>query len=336
MQTRIDYKMVTGISVVIPNFNGHKLLEQIIPTILDALSEIKLDWEIIVSDDCSTDDSLAFLYDQYPFVRTSATSINAGFSPTINRGILMAVYSHVLLLNSDVKLTPSYFKPMISYFNEPDTFGVMGRVIGWDDEKLQGGGKYPHFQGLKLKTSRSFIPADAANGEQFYYSLFLDGANALVDRKKLLMLGGFDELFAPFYIEDVDLSIRAWRLGWKCYYEHNSVCRHKISASIKSTHKRNSVRAVYDRNKMYLQAIHLSSFKRLVWFFQLGIETLVRLVFFNTTWIKAIIEFIRNYDGVRESRRQLMLVANDKPMISLEEVVTRIQSSLQAAKVNTF
>ncbi len=45
---------------------------------------------------------------------------------------------------------------------------------------------------------------------------------------------GLDELFSPFYSEDMELSIRAWRLNWKCYYEHQAVCRHRLSATTKN------------------------------------------------------------------------------------------------------
>ena len=49
------------------------------------------------------------------------------------------------------------------------------------------------------------------------------------DKNKLIELGGFNELYAPFYVEDYDLSLRAWRLGYKCYYEHFALCRHQVS-----------------------------------------------------------------------------------------------------------
>src|SRR5689334_3879770 len=100
---------VSGISVVIPNYNGRYLLAEIIPSLLEALKNAGLPYEIIVSDDQSMDDSISFLQSSFPQIKIIANEVNQGFSPTINKGIYASQYSHLLLLNSDVKLTPSYF-----------------------------------------------------------------------------------------------------------------------------------------------------------------------------------------------------------------------------------
>ena len=176
---------------------------------------------------------------------------NSGFSITINKGIFTAQYDLLLLLNSDVKLSPDYFEKQLKYFDEPDTFGVMGRIAGWDDDKIQDGGKYPNLEWVKIKTSTNFIPINNLVNDNLY-SIYLSGANAFVSKEKIITLGGFDELFSPFYIEDVELSIRAWRMGWKCYYEHNAICRHKTSVTIKSKESKRFIKTIYYRNKMFL------------------------------------------------------------------------------------
>ena len=108
--------------------------------------------------------------------------------------------------------------------------------------------------------------------------MYLSGANALVRREKLLLLNGFDEIFSPFYVEDYELSLRAWRLGWKCYYEHFAVCRHRISATILTANKKQFVRTIYNRNKMYLHAIHFAQPLRSFWFLQIIIEFMMQTV----------------------------------------------------------
>src|ERR1700677_2893978 len=99
--------MVTGISVVIPNFNGVKLFPYTIHTVLEALENSGKPSEIIVVDDCSTDDSVAYLQQSFPQIKIILGSSNKGFSQSANTGLEAAQYDKVLLLNSDVKLTPN-------------------------------------------------------------------------------------------------------------------------------------------------------------------------------------------------------------------------------------
>ena len=56
----------------------------------------------------------------------------------------------------------------------------------------------------------------------------------VIDTKKLKDIGGFDEIFSPFYCEDFELGLRAWRLGWKCYYDPKSYCIHDHSSTTKN------------------------------------------------------------------------------------------------------
>ena len=172
-----------GISVIIPNYNGTILLPQILPPLFIALQNTKLPYEVILSDDCSTDNTIDFLKTNYPQLILIESKVNEGFSKTINKGIFLAKYDYLLLLNSDVKLNENYFDTLIPYFDLPDTFGVMGRIIGWDNDEIQDGGKYPSFHGVKIKTSGNYIPLDPKPTDKLY-SMYLSGANALVSRKK--------------------------------------------------------------------------------------------------------------------------------------------------------
>lgn len=324
-----------GISVVIPNYNGRQLLQQILPPLFAALQNAGLAYEVIVSDDCSTDDSRQFLQENNPSIKLISSDVNRGFSPTINKGIFAAQYDYVLLLNSDVKLLPDYFTNLMRYFERPDTFGVMGRIIGWDDDHIQDAAKFPSFHGVKIKTSGNYYLKEPGKND-WLYSMYLSGANALVSRQKLVELGGFNELFAPFYVEDFELSLRAWRLGWKCYYEHHAVCRHKTSTTIASGNKKENIRKIYNRNKMYLHAIHLGTGTRIFWFIQLFFESIFQLLFGKTYFVKALFLFASSYKKVIESRRQMALLANGKNILSVREVTGLITAAIQGKNINRF
>src|SRR5512144_402551 len=94
-------------SVVIPNWNGVRL--QLLPTCLAALRrQTWSDFETIVVDDCSTDDSLAFLAREYPEARVLALQPNRGFAPAVNAGIRAARSDVVVLLNDDTEADPNW------------------------------------------------------------------------------------------------------------------------------------------------------------------------------------------------------------------------------------
>lgn len=261
---------------------------------------------------------------------------NSGFVLTANRGMSSANYDIVLLLNSDVKLEPNYFNNQLKYFEHDDTFGVMGRIIGWEDNIVQDGAKYPSFHGVKIKTSGNYLLENEEEMKDGLYSIYLSGANALVDKKKFLEMGGLNEAFAPIYVEDYELSLRAWRLGWKCYYEHSAVCRHKVSATMRSKEKENYVRKIYNRNKMYLHAIHLNKKERVLWMIQLAGEVIVQTLLLKPYYLKGFILFLKNYDRVKDSRRKLIQVAAGRKLLSVREVTKRILASIRGRQIKRF
>ena len=327
---------IKGISVIIPNYNGESLLPQILPTVFVALDNSGLPSEILVVDDCSTDASLQVLQQKFPAVNVLQNKVNSGFSVTSNRGIKAAKYDWVLLLNSDVKLEPGFFKPLLKYTNKHDVFGVMGRIVGWQDDTIQDGAKYPYFHGVKIKTSGNYLLKDEIDMAPGLLTMYLSGANAFMNKERFLAIGGFNELFSPFYVEDFELSLRAWRLGYACYYEFNSICRHKTSATIVSGNKKENVRKIYNRNKMYLHAIHLSAGKRFLWFFQLTAEALIQLITFKTYHIKAVRLFLSSYKSVVQSRRELHSLANGRDLLPVNKVVDKIIGPIRDKAIIRF
>ncbi len=325
-----------GISVIIPNYNGEQLLPIILPPLYKALANTNLPFEVIVSDDRSTDNSIKFLEDNYKDIYLIKNKLNLGFSPTINKGIFIAKYDFMLLLNSDVKVSSDYFQNLLPYFDMPDTFGVMGRIIGWDDDTIQDGGKYPSMQLAKIKTSLNYIPLESKVGDRLY-SMYLSGANAFVSREKLLQLRGFDEIFAPFYVEDFELSLRAWRLGWKCYYEHNAICRHKTSVTIKSITSKNNIRKIYYRNKMFLHAKHLNGLVLFLWHLQLIPETLIHLVTGRFWYFNSLQQYFASQNEIKRSKKMFENLEMKKNEIaSVRDVTNKILNFLSHLKLIFF
>ena len=328
--------MLQGLSVVIPNYNGIALFPHTLPSVFSALDHTGLPYEVIVVDDCSTDDSIAWLRANYPVIRLLKNERNSGFSVTANKGIRAASHDKVLLLNSDVKLERSYFEHLQSYFDDPLVFGVMGRIIGWDDDIIQDGAKFPSFHKAKIKTNLNYLLCNEAEMEGGLLSMYVSGANALLDRQKFLHAGGFNELFSPFYVEDYELSLRAWRLGWKCMYEHRAVCRHRTSTSIQAKSRKNFIRTISLRNKWYLHSIHLEGRRRMLWWIQLVPEILVQLLLFKTFYFKALVLFVKTYGGVRKSRAALKQLAGKKELLCIDLVASAVRDSIKGKKARYF
>ncbi len=326
--------MHTGISVVIPNYNGLHLFPETLPTVFSAMANCDCPFEVIVSDDASTDGSIAYLRENFADIRIVSHVKNSGFSVTANAGIRAALHPWIFLLNSDVKLEPDYFKHVLPYTRRQDVFGVMGRIIGWNDDVIQDGAKYPIFHGVKIKTSGNYLMDNEKEMEGGIYSMYISGANALLNKDIFEKLGGFNEIFSPFYIEDYELSLRAWRSGYTCYYEHGAVCRHKTSTTIKTESSRQFIETIYNRNKMFLHAIHLDGIKRVLWFVQLFVEAIGKALILQWLFLRSISMFLGDFHKVSDTRRTLS--GQGRKLVSVSDVALLIKKAINGKRIKRF
>lgn len=318
-----------SISVVLPNYNGRNLLAANLPSVFAALQTAAVEFEVIVSDDASTDESVAFLKENFKDVIIVSQKINRGFSPTINSGIARASKQLVFLLNTDVFLLPDFFENLFHYFDHPDTFGVSGRFIGLSDDKIQDAGKYPLLlASKKIQPFNFYIDSPSI----LVTTLFVSGGGALVDREKLNLLGGFDEIFAPFYYEDTDLSMRAWRLGWKCYYEHSAVCRHPASTTINKFNKKRKIWITTQRNKLIFHSLHLNATSKWIWYFRQAITLIVQAIALRWKYHIAFFNYLGKRSEIKKSKRRLLSISK-APLKPLERIVKDICSELDEQKV---
>ncbi|HEY0896854.1 MAG TPA: glycosyltransferase family 2 protein [Sphingobacteriaceae bacterium] len=320
-----------SVSVIIPNYNGKNLLEQNLPSVIEALDNSGTDYEIIVVDDHSRDDSVAFLKERYPSIRVVESETNEGFSVACNKGIHASVNDLILLLNTDIQLTPGYFDGMFKYFEAPDTFGVMGQIRGIKGE-IQDVARLFTRRGTKIKANTFFYVDDS---DFWTPTAYLSGANALIDSRKLKDIGGFDEVFSPFYYEDFELGVRAWRLGWKCYYHHANFCIHEHSATTKNYRTRNWVKAIFFRNRFAVHGIHLSAFGRLFFYIQLTVSMLFLAVGFRFFFLKGFGMFLSKHGEIRRSRvRMKLLMERHGSSLTVPEVMKEFDNALAGQPIN--
>jgi GT2 family glycosyltransferase len=247
------------VSVVIPTWNGRRLLERFLPSVLVAADRYRettgADVEIIVVDDGGTDDTAFWLAEAYPGrVELLMKRRNEGFAHACNTGFEHARHPVVFLLNNDVEVDPDAIAPLVSHFASPDVFAVASLTSNLETGAESGVGKLGAFSRGFLRVHASYMPL-RAEGE--WPSIFASGGAAAFSREKLAALGGFDTLYAPFYWEDVELSYRAWKRGLRVLFEPRSRVRHQVSSTIGKTFARHDVRAIEHRNRLLAHWVNL-------------------------------------------------------------------------------
>ncbi|UKT63819.1 glycosyltransferase family 2 protein [Pedobacter mucosus] len=320
--------MPKTLSIVIPNYNGKHLLENYLPSVFIAAENAKITFEVIVIDDGSKDDSIAFIKSDYPHAKLLVNDKNRGFSYTCNHGIKEAKHELILLLNSDVKLTPDYFEHQWKYFDRPDTFGVMARIMSFDKTRIEDAARLLYFSGCRIKANKFYYSENPI--DDHVYTAYLSGANALVDAKKLKELAGFDEIYSPFSSEDFDLSLRAWQLGWKCYYEHQSVCFHHVSGSTKTQIKSNFIKKIYYRNRYILQGIHLEQLRKSLYPLQQIFTELIPKLLTGKAWVwQSYRDYLGHKELISASRNRLNLLKEKyHSKLNLSDVMDIINQSI--------
>jgi GT2 family glycosyltransferase len=317
-----------SISVVIPNYNGKHLLEKNLPFVFQALKSSHItDFEIIISDDSSKDDSVAFVKNNYPYIILIESAVNVGFGGNCNRAILKSTKELVFLLNSDVQLTEGYFIHLIDYFNKPNCFGVMGSI--WDESltQLQDAAKYPSYTFAKINGATNF---KFENKEAGSFTFFLSGANALINREKLLQLKGFEEAFNPYYFEDLDLGIRAWKQGFQCFYEPKATCIHPLSSTIKQEPS-DKVKTIVERNRILIHYLHLPINEWCFYQLKLVFKAYFKALFGKKQLFKGWQMFTAMKAELKEKRTDLQ-----NSNVQLKDIKNTIENSLKGEKIGKF
>ena len=119
---------MNGISFVIPNRNGEKLLKENLPFLLSEIKNIECK-EIIIADDFSTDSSIAMIRKDFPEIRVITSEKPLGFSENCNKGVYETKYDTVVCLNTDVRVSSGFLAPLLKVLQEPEVFAVSPKIL---------------------------------------------------------------------------------------------------------------------------------------------------------------------------------------------------------------
>lgn len=222
------------IAVVILNWNGVKLLEQFLPSVI----QFSEGASIYVADNDSTDNSVDFVTENFPTVKIVKNSGNHGFAKGYNDALKHIDAEIFALVNSDIEVTENWLKPIIETFDtENQTAIIQPKILDFKNKEYfeyagAAGGFIDKF-GYPFCRGRIFETIEKDNG-QFDDNIeifWASGACFFIRKKVFQELGGFDESFFA-HQEEIDLCWRASNEGHIIKYNYKSVVYHVGGATL--------------------------------------------------------------------------------------------------------
>jgi len=271
------------LAIIILNWNGKKLLEQFLPSVIQHSKGA----DIYVADNASTDDSIAFIKSNYPTITVIQNKENAGYAKGYNDALKSVNADVFCLLNSDVEVTQNWLNPILNTFkedtntaviqpklldyNKKDYFEYAGAAGGFIDKY-----GYPYCRGRIFNTVEKDLGQYNDSTEIFWAS----GACMFIKRDVFKELHGFDELYFA-HMEEIDLCWRAKNLGYVIKYVGSSEIYHVGGATLKNSNPKKTF--LNFRNSLFTLTKNANGFI-------LG-KIFVRLILDGIAAIKFLIEF---------------------------------------------
>ncbi len=219
----------SDVAIVILNWNGKKFLEDFLPGVIANSSE---DAEIIVADNASTDDSVAFLKQKYPDIRIIENKSNGGYAKGYNEALMELEANYFVLLNSDIEVTENWVKPVIRLMEEDTKIAACQPKLRsfYEREKFEyagAGGGYIDKYGYPFCRGRIFqsLEKDEGQYDDVKEIFWATGACLFVRANVFKSLGGLDERFFA-HMEEIDFCWRAKNEGYKIMYCPDSLVYH--------------------------------------------------------------------------------------------------------------
>jgi len=222
------------IAVVILNWNGIKLLEQFLPSVINYSPEAA----IYVADNASTDASVAFVKSNFPSVQIIQNSENFGFAEGYNEALKRIDAEYYALINSDIEVTSNWLQPIISLFeSEPNTAIIQPKIRDFKNKNYfeyagAAGGfidqyGYPFCRGRIFET----LEKDNQQYDDEYSIFWASGACFFIRSNVFHNLKGFDADFFA-HQEEIDLCWRVLNKGYQIKYTSKSTVYHVGGATL--------------------------------------------------------------------------------------------------------
>lgn len=306
-------------AIVILNWNGQKLLEQFLPSVVNFSSELA---DIYVADNASTDNSIKYIKEFYPSIKIIENIRNEGYAKGYNDALCAVDADIYCLLNSDVEVTKDWLTPVLDVFKtDKNTAVVQPKLLDFKDknkfEYAGAAGGFLDLYGYPYCRGRVFnsLETDTAQFNDISDIFWASGACLFIRSKIFQQLGGLDEDYFA-HQEEIDLCWRVQNIGFTIKYVGTSTVFHVGGATLQKNNPqktylnfRNSLLNIVKNipKKWFLFVI----FSRLALDGIAGIKFLIELKPFHTLAIlKAHLSFYSNFLKILKKRKKLQKKQN--------------------------
>ncbi len=287
-------------SILILNYNGRALLEECLPSVVAASARSPVPCTVSVIDNSSTDHSVAWLAEHWPEITVHLEPNRALAS--FNTVLARLTEPAVLLLNNDIKLDPNAVGPLLKSLEvHPDALFSAPQCWTFDGQTYEGMRtrvrmRFGLIQGLcrvpgfEASVTTADLTASA-------------GPILAVNRQRFLELGGYDPLYFPGRIEDLDLGFNAWMRGWKGYYVPESLAYHKGFASFEPAFGQGGCDLLAARNSLLFAWKNLTGLRLIQHAAWLPARLAYAVTRGRTNFLQAFCEACLAFPQVRNQRR---------------------------------
>ncbi len=264
--------------------------------------------EVIVVDDASDNGLAEKVRTAFPTITVLENKHNMGFGPTVNRGVSAAKGDYLVLLGSDVKLIEPLSLSYCTKFEKDPTLFALSFKQKERDGSSMGKNRIFFTKGM---------PGHAKTHDlQPGRNAWADGGSSIVRADMFKELGGFCDLYAPFYWEDVDLSYRAMKRGWHSEFDPSIFVEHHHESTIGSLFTKDHVRMISYRNQLLFTwsvltyaPYLLSHVLWLAWY-------IIRIGTRDTAFLKGFVMAIMRLPAVFRQRHKLVSTISDKDIFT--------------------
>ena len=216
-------------AVVILNWNGRTFLEQFLPTVIKYSKDLA---EVIVADNASGDNSVAYLQEYFPDIRIIRNETNGGFAKGYNDALKHVEAEYYILLNSDIEVTPHWLEPVLALMDSDKSIAAcQPKILSYHEKNKfeyagAAGGFIDKF-GYPFCRGRLFLSMEEDHGQydDITEVFWATGACMFVRSEYYHHYGGLDEDFFA-HMEEIDFCWRMKNHGFKIMYCPESVIYH--------------------------------------------------------------------------------------------------------------
>ncbi|SEF68761.1 Glycosyltransferase, GT2 family [Halpernia humi] len=249
------------ISIVILNWNGKSWLEKFLPNVLENSTNA----QIFIIDNASTDDSVEFLYKNFPTISIIKNSENLGFAGGYNEGLKHISGDIFCLLNSDVEVTDNWLQPIENLFNkDANIAAIQPKVLDFNRKNYfefagAGGGLIDNL-GFPYCRGRIFedLEKDEGQYDDEAEIFWASGCALFIRAEEFRKMNGFDERFFA-HQEEIDLCWRLINAGKKIYYCGKSTVYHVGGGTLNKQSPRKTFLNFRNNLSMLLKNLPLKS-----------------------------------------------------------------------------